>query len=67
MEERDRMRNEEVTFTPATEEEAAEAVEASGMRDLDDTPEGTRVFQGYGELISELERSINRGKRTVGS
>jgi hypothetical protein len=67
MKERDRMRDEEVTFTPATEKEAAEALEANGMRDLDESPEGTRVFHGYGELISELERSIKHGKRTVGS
>ena len=57
----------EYTFTPATEEEIAEAAAANGVMSLDDpAPPGAKVFHGYGELLTELEKS-KRQKRTARS
>ena len=52
---------------PATDEEIAEAAAANGVKSLDDPPPpGTKVFHGYGELLTELEKSKHR-QRTTGS
>jgi hypothetical protein len=55
------------TSRPATEEEIAAAGKANGVESLDDEPPpGTKEFHGYGELLSELEKS-KREKRSSGS
>ena len=49
------------TSRPATDEEIAAAAAANGVKSLDDPPPpGTKVFHGYGELLSELEKSKRR-------
>ena len=55
------------SFTPATEEEIAKAAAENGVKSLDDPPPpGTKVFHGYGELLSELEKSKSQ-QRPAGS
>lgn len=55
------------TSKPATDEEIAAAAKANGVKSLDDDPPpGTKVFHGYGELLSELEKS-KREKRAARS
>ena len=59
----------EVKFTsrPLSDEEIAEVASANGVKSLDDPPPpGTKVFHGYGELLSELEKS-KRPKRAARS
>jgi hypothetical protein len=49
------------TSRPATDKEIAAAAAANGVKSLDDPPpRGTKVFHGYGELLSELEKSKRR-------
>jgi hypothetical protein len=53
----------EVEFNsrPLSDEEIAEVASANGVKSLDDPPPpGTKVFHGYGELLSELEKSKRR-------
>lgn len=46
---------------PLSDEEIAEVAKANGVKSLDDPPpRGTKVFHGYGELLSELEKSKRR-------
>jgi hypothetical protein len=53
----------EVEFNsrPLSDEEIAEVASAHGVKSLDDPPHpGTKVFHGYCELLSELEKSKRR-------
>ena len=52
---------------PATEGEIADVLADNGVASLDDMPAGTPEFNGYGELITELERSIAAADAESGS
>ena len=51
-----------------TPEEIAEVAEKNGVKSLDDPPPpGTKNFHGYGELLTDLEKSSKRRKRAARS
>jgi hypothetical protein len=43
---------------PASVEEVSEILAENGVESVDEEPAGATEFHGYGELISELERSL---------
>ena len=56
------------TSRPLSDEEIAEVAKKNGVNSLDDPPPpGTKVLHGYGELLSDLEKSSKRHKRAARS
>jgi hypothetical protein len=53
-ESRSRMKLNESSWTPATEEEIAAVLAENGVSSLDEVPEGTLVFHGWQEWIDHL-------------